>query len=122
MAAYKDAHGEATATVLESEPICATLFKFARSFRGRKHAWVGTVEQLRTALNDAQPDEDLKRSKDWPKTPKALGGKLNRVKPALAEVGLYVEDAPKSSEGRCRRVFFDPPSDAGGEEREGNEI
>ena len=118
MEAYKDAHGEATATVLESEAISATLFKFAQTFKGRPNAWVGTVEELRQALNNAQPDEDLKRSDDWPSTAKALGSKLNRVKPALAEVGIHIEEAPKSSAGKRRRVYFEVSEgadDSGGE-------
>ena len=111
MEAYKDAHGEATATILESEPICATLLRFVRSYEGRDNAWVGTVGELRTALNDVQTDEDLKRSDDWPKTPRALGSKLTRVKPALAEEGIHIEDAPKSAAGKRRRVYFESSVD-----------
>jgi len=51
--------------------------------------WEGTISELLNELNSIQNDE-IKRSKFWPKSASALGSRIERLKPALREEGYHV--------------------------------
>jgi hypothetical protein len=55
-----------------------------------KGAWTGTAGELLIKLNN-QAGEQLIRSREWPKRPNALAGRLRRLVPNLRKVGVVVE-------------------------------
>jgi hypothetical protein len=109
MGAYTASQEEAVETALESWPVVEPLWGFAKSFKGDKNAWVGSATDLFTALNE-KADDDLKRARDWPKAPNKLTEQLNRLAPALLEVGVHVIRLPSHKGGRKLQVFYvEPP-------------
>src|SRR5215204_2851618 len=73
-------------------------------FEGDEGAWEGTATELFNILNE-KTDDDLKRSKDWPKQPNKLTEQLNRLGPSLAEIGVYVVRGASHKRGRKIKVF-----------------
>jgi len=64
------------------------------------------MKDLLGELNAMETDDVLKRSKDWPKTPKKLSGILNRIKPDLVERGVHLVKAKGSRrEGRRYKLY-----------------
>lgn len=115
MRAYKDSHGDATATVLEAQPFSVALYKFATSF-DEAGPWVGSSKDLLDVLNERESDEALKRSREWPKTPRKLAEDLKRLAPALVEVGVYARRIEGSRrEGRRLEVFYSAPTKDSGD-------
>lgn len=110
MNAYTESQEEAIDTALESWPIVAPLWKFARAYAGEENAWEGTASDLFKALNERASD-DLKRAADWPKQPNVLTGQINRLAPSLVEVGIHVVRPSRSHKGGRRlKVFYvEPP-------------
>jgi hypothetical protein len=109
MEAYTASQEEAVETALESWPIVETLWEFAKGFEGEDGAWIGTATELFNALNE-KVEDDLKRSKDWPKQPNKLTEQLTRLAPSLVEVGVYVVRLPSHKGGRKLKVFcVEPP-------------
>jgi hypothetical protein len=104
MKAYTASQDEAVETALESWPVVETLVVFARGFEGDEGAWEGTATGLFNILNE-KTDDDLKRSKDWPKQPNKLTEQLNRLGPSLAEIGVYVVRGASHKSGRKIKVF-----------------
>ena len=55
--------------------------------RGR---WVGTAGELLAELEAHHTDERTRKRRDWPGTPKSLGGALQRLAPNLRATGIDV--------------------------------
>jgi hypothetical protein len=110
MEAYEGSQEEAVQTALEAWPATSALYNFAVLHKGEKNAWKGTATELLAQLND-RADDEVRRSKEWPKAPNALTAQLNRLSPDLREVGVYVVRPTSShSGGRKLKVFFiEPP-------------
>lgn len=104
MKAYWEVRKESTSTVLEEWPATEALLELAQLHKGAEAAWVGTATELLAALNDRVDDEDLKHSREWPKTPSQLGADLNSLSPNFADVGTVVEYS-RSKRERTWRVF-----------------
>ena len=81
MRAYAENRETAHAQALESCPIVCYLLDLGD--------WTGTPSELLTKIDSMASDSD-KRLKNWPKTPRALGGMLRRVAPDLRTSGLDV--------------------------------
>lgn len=110
MKAYAGSQEEATGTALETWPIASYLWEFAKSFREQDKAWTGTPGELKQAIEEKVSDDALKRSKEWPKTPSALSKQINRLDPALREVGVVIEKASGSRRnGRKVQVYYVAP-------------
>jgi hypothetical protein len=117
MQAYRQSRDEGTDTALEAEPIVYALFKFAKNFDDSA-PWTGPTKDLLDSLNREETDDAVKRSAEWPKTPKGLSERLKRLAPPLVEKGVNVERiAGSRRDGRRLAVFFrqppEPPGRAG---------
>ena len=91
------------ASTLEASPLTDLLVELLK--RG---AWQGTAEELLRALRAAIPEErrevTLKR-RDWPTTPRGLGGRLRRLAPDLRqERGIEVAFGDRQA-GSGRRLI-----------------
>ena len=88
MAAYTGNRKEATEGALEADPVAGAI----RTLMANRNEWSGTATELWTALNDLTDDE-VRRTRDWPKAPNALTGRLKRLAPTLRGIGIeYGED------------------------------
>jgi hypothetical protein len=76
---YRTTAAEATAAVLEADPLAQALLTFAR-----RNPWQGTAGQLLNAITPDRPP------RDWPATARKLSGDLRRIAPALRANGITV--------------------------------
>jgi hypothetical protein len=96
----------ASETALEAQPVWRPLFELANNEHDEDKPWMGTMKDLLGELNVLEIDEVLKRSKDWPKTPRKLSEILGRIKPDLMERGVHLLKAEGSRrEGRRYRLY-----------------
>ena len=56
----------------------------------RRQGFTGTMTELLASL-DARREAKKRPPSDWPRSPRALRGALNRVTPALRQLGYTVE-------------------------------
>jgi len=120
MRAHTDSKYDATATVLEAEPISHRLYQFARTF-SEDAAWVGTGRQLLDILNERETDDAVKRGRDWPSAANVLTGLINRLAPDLAKHGVHFERINKSNrEGRKYKLYYREPE--GGDDASGDTV
>jgi hypothetical protein len=95
---YAENQRSAAAEIAQNDtvyaPLCSVL-------EGRGGEWSGQLQELLKLLSDALPvdvaSQDLRRSKEWPKTPRALGARLRRLTPALISAGITVEEGGRSN-------------------------
>jgi hypothetical protein len=103
--ARKLSRESASETALEAQPVWRPLFDLADK-RDEKNAWIGTMKELLGELNALETDDALRRSKDWPKTPRKLSEILNRIKPDLMERGvLLLKVTGSRREGRRYKLY-----------------
>jgi len=94
LASYSGNRGEANELTIEESPIGHSVRELAQ--RG----FEGTAEDLLERL-EGIAGEAATRRREWPKSPRALSGKLRRIAPNLRALGVEVEFAKESGRGRC---------------------
>lgn len=104
----------AAALALEASPIGAALITFIEG-RSTK-AWEGTMGDLLPLLNSAAPQQD--RPSGWPKGPTGLAKAVQRIAPALRDVGYTVAKQETRGDGgkRAWRIAKADASKKAGEE------
>lgn len=96
--AYSENRLSATASALEGDPVAMAIRKLLQA-PGHDGEWSGTAQELLDKLN-YRTDEDVKRSKTWPKAANALSRAMNRLAPLLRVSGIEYRE---SEEGHDRR-------------------
>jgi hypothetical protein len=96
MNAYVGNRQSANDLALEAAIMSAELISFIQS----ETTWTGTTTELLNALNSRVADS-IQRQPSWPKSPRAIGGKLTRIAPNLRAAGIDVQ----RGEGRKRREW-----------------
>jgi len=86
MAAYRRNLDDSAIASIEAHPVGVAI----RQLLEKQHEWSGEPAQLLEALN-GMVSEETKRSKVWPKNPRALGHGLRRLAPALRRAEIAVE-------------------------------
>lgn len=86
MRAYTANRESAHDVVLESTPVSDAV----RRFIEERGLWEGRATDLLADLNQLV-DEDVKKSRDWPRRPHTLSGVLRRLAPNLRQVGVDLE-------------------------------
>lgn len=82
---YAQGAMDLAASVVDTDQVASAVAVFAASHT----FWRGTATELLEAINQATPIE--RRDRSWPKDGTRLSGRLRRVVPALAEIGIHVE-------------------------------
>jgi hypothetical protein len=97
MSAYAENQDQTQVDLMEADTVATKIEKFMRDFPPERE-WRGTMEQLLENLNNIA---DLKVTQDprWPKSPRAMGGRLKRAQPILRRLGVDVLE-PMNSNGR----------------------
>ena len=81
---YADLSADLAASVVDADQVGAAVTELA----ARAGYWRGTASQLLDAISEITPLE--RRGKTWPKDGTRMSGRLRRVVPALAAVGVHV--------------------------------
>jgi hypothetical protein len=86
--AYRGNVRDANELALADSPLVTPLRMFLDD--QPQQSWTGTASDLLQALGELA-DERLVASRDWPKRPHALSGRLRRLAPNLRKTGLAVD-------------------------------
>lgn len=98
LATYERLAGRLAAEVVEGDPVAEAV----RAFTTTERTWQGTNADLLDKLTANLPGGRPPR--DWPTTPRAMGGALKRAAPALRAVGIGVETGRREA-GTGRRLI-----------------
>jgi TubC N-terminal docking domain len=83
--AYEANRREANESAVDFSPVAQAVKEFLKE----KTKWLGTAAELLEALTPIASD-DIRRSKEWPKTPRGLSGALRKVIPNLRPGGISI--------------------------------
>lgn len=72
--------------IIEADPVAACV----RDIMAEHHQWSGTASDFLHAAEKRQREEVSIRRPDWPRTPRALAGRLRRAQTTLRTVGIDV--------------------------------
>lgn len=95
MRAYYRNRAEAIQDTLDADPMGAAIVAMMET----DELWDGTCKELLPRL-EALVDEGTKRSREWPKSPRSIGGRLRRLATFLRESGIHVTFPVKGAKGR----------------------
>lgn len=97
--AYQDNLVDAANGVLEDEPVALAL----REYLIDRKKFEGTAQQLLIAITSANVKVKVGET-SWPMTPRALGGVLRRLAPALRKTGIELHYLRKAGGNRDRII------------------
>jgi hypothetical protein len=95
MQAYSGNRAEAIQETLDADPLGAALL----TMMDTGELWDGTCKELLLKL-EGLVDEGTKRSREWPKSPRSVSGRLRRLATFLRESGIHVTFPLKGAKGR----------------------
>ena len=72
--------------LIDADPVAACV----RDMMANRNQWVGTASDFLLAADKLQRQEALIRRPDWPRTPRALAGRLRRAQPSLRALGIDI--------------------------------
>jgi hypothetical protein len=99
-AAYRSNRDEAVDNVIDSDPIASAV----RTMMAARPNWSGTASDLLVILFRIA-GEGVARSRSWPKTPRALAGKLRRALTFLRKIGIEITFS-REGHGRARIIHI----------------
>jgi hypothetical protein len=92
--AYAANRRAAIESVIDSDPVASRV----REIMADRHIWIGTAAELLNYRLGRQGDHDWDSRSGWPRSPRALAGRLRRAQPGLRSLGI---DIVFSREGRA---------------------
>ena len=98
LSTYDDNRNEANELALESSVIWKPLSELLLE----RPEWRGTAGELKKSLED-RLNSNLPR--DWPKTPKAVGGAVRRIAPNVRALGWSVSFDEREPAGQRRKII-----------------
>jgi hypothetical protein len=108
--AYAENRREAHSVALDASPVVPPLVQLAGA-----GGFAGTAAELLQALGGLA-GESVTKGREWPRTARALSGRLRRLAPNLLAVGVELTFGPGGARGRSRiiRVAGHPAAGADG--------
>jgi hypothetical protein len=98
---YLSQRSSLAADVIESDPLASAIVQLM----SEQDQWRGTAGALLEELEQqAGFSSGQRRPRAWPTSPKALGGRLRRLSPALSESGIEVEHDRDNTRTRQRII------------------
>jgi hypothetical protein len=98
MKAYDKNRQDANAVALEASPIASVVCDLAKRTR-----WAGTAKDLLRRLSE-MTEEEVRKSRSWPKNPRTLSGMLRRLATALRRAGVEVQFSRENNSARTRKI------------------
>ena len=80
---------------IDADPVAACV----RDMMANRNQWAGTASDFLLAADKLQRQEASIRSPDWPRTPRALAGRLRRAQTSLRAVGIDIAFHREGREG-----------------------
>ena len=93
--AYSANRRGAIESVIEADPVAACV----RELMVNQDQWVGTASDFLLLADKLQRQETLIRRPDWPRTPRALSGRLRRAQTSLRTLGIEIAFQREGREG-----------------------
>jgi hypothetical protein len=84
--AYEANCRAAIESVVEADPVAARV----REIMAWRTSWTGNASDLLRAGADASADDGWAGRAGWPKTPRALAGRLRRAQTSLRALGIEI--------------------------------
>jgi hypothetical protein len=100
--AYGTNRAEMDETVIESDTVAIAV----RSLTADRSIWTGTAQDLLAALIEILGELTAK-AKTWPRTPRALSGRLRRAAPNLRRVGISIVFGQRQAKERPITITAD---------------
>ncbi|HXP87806.1 MAG TPA: DUF3854 domain-containing protein [Bryobacteraceae bacterium] len=99
--AYGGNRAEAIRETLDADPLGSAIVALMDSLADQEEPerWEGTCKDLHQKL-EAFVDDATKKSPSWPKSPRAVAGRLRRLAVVLRESGIGITSPSKSARGR----------------------
>jgi hypothetical protein len=108
--AYTGNRDDAIDSIIEGDPVGSAI----RSLIVSRTGWKGTASKLLEALSN-EVGETVIRTKSWPKTPRALSGKVRRAATFLRKLGIDISfDKEGHAKTRVIRILRQPEKLASG--------
>jgi hypothetical protein len=114
--AYCGNRDEAVEGVIDADPISAAV----RTLIAERTMWTGTASELLGALGQVA-GERVAKSKAWPDSPRALGGRLRRAATFLRKIGIDIS-FDREGRTRTRTIHISMRNDPTPPEREGEQL
>jgi len=86
MRAYDENRRAAIEGVIEADPVADQV----RDMMAKATTWTGSASDLHRIGADRSPDGPWARSSGWPKSPRALAGRLRRAQTSLRALGIEI--------------------------------
>jgi hypothetical protein len=97
MRAYQGNRVEAVQETLEGDAVAVAILAYMeRREQDGQQSWQGNCKELKPHL-DGLAEESVKKSDAWPKSPRALSGRLRRLATFLRESGIDIVFPPKGT-------------------------
>jgi hypothetical protein len=110
MTAYEGNRSAAVDNVIDANPVASTV----RSLMDMRADWRGTAADLLRECGNLA-GEDIKHSKSWPKTPRALSGQIRRAATFLRKTGIDVNSGERAADrSRSRLITITKTTDNAG--------
>jgi hypothetical protein len=84
--AYAGNRRAAIDNIIDADPVAARV----RELMAERTTWKGSAAELLTATNNGSGASDRTRLGDWPRTPRALAGRLRRAQTFLRTLGIQM--------------------------------
>jgi len=102
LSGYSSNRAEMDETVIEADAVAIAV----RSLTASRSIWTGTAQELLTGLVEIV-GEFTAKAKTWPRTPRALSGRLRRAAPNLRRVGISIVFGERSASERPITITAD---------------
>lgn len=99
---YATARSDLAEAVIESDPVGTAVTELLER---HPTGWEGTVGELAGALVPPRPPPE-----HWPRTPAAMSGRLTRIAPALAVLGITIDRRRSNGKKLIRLARLRPPA------------
>jgi hypothetical protein len=107
--AYCGNLGEAVESVIDADPVAGAVRAMMKS-RTERTVWAGNATDLLGALGEMAGDR-VAKSKTWPDSPRALGGRLRRAATFLRKIGINIS-FEREGRARTRTIVITTTEDA----------
>ena len=81
--------------LIDADPVAACV----RDMMANRNQWAGTASDFLFAADKLQRQEASMRRPDWPRTPRALAGRLRRAQTSLRALGIEIAFQHEGREG-----------------------
>jgi hypothetical protein len=98
LASYDANRSEITESTLEADPVAVAIRTFGEKLPESDPPWKGICKDLLEKL-ETFTSESTRKSPAWPKTPRALSGRLRRMATYLRQVGINVDFPAPGTKG-----------------------